>query len=77
MNEGLIWLALWGVLNSVIGVYYYLRPIVMMYMKEGDADVADHSLYATTVTAVASAIFILVVGLFSGPLFALVEKSLS
>lgn len=77
VNEGLIWLALWGVLNSVIGVYYYLRPIVMMYMKEGDSDVADHSLYATTATVIASALFILVVGLFSGPLFALVEKSLS
>jgi NADH-quinone oxidoreductase subunit N len=27
-------LAIVGVLNSVIGVYYYLRPVVAMYMQE-------------------------------------------
>lgn len=77
VNEKLLWLALWGVINSVISVFYYLRPIVMMYMKAGEADVADHSLHATMVTVIASAVFIIVVGIFSGPLYALVEKSLS
>jgi NADH-quinone oxidoreductase subunit N len=76
VNEGLVWLALWGVINSVISVYYYLRPIVTMYMKEGDADVADHSLHATTFTVYVCALIIIVIGLFSGPLFDLVEKSL-
>ena len=77
VSEGLIWLALWGVINSVISVYYYLRPIVVMYMRPGDADVADHSWHATTFLAVLSALLILVVGLFSGPLFEMIEKSLS
>lgn len=76
VSEQLLWLALWGVINSVISVYYYLRPVVMMYMKPGDAEVADHSLHATTVTVILSAIFILFVGFFSGPLYELVEKSL-
>jgi NADH-quinone oxidoreductase subunit N len=30
----LIWLTLIGVINSAIGAYYYLRIIVMMYMRE-------------------------------------------
>ncbi len=77
VSEKLLWLALWGVINSVISVYYYLRPIVMMYMKPGDADVADHSLHATMVTVFVSALFVLVMGIFSGPLYELVEKSLS
>lgn len=34
VKQGLIWLAFWGVLGSVISVYYYLRPIVAMYMEE-------------------------------------------
>lgn len=76
VNEGLVWLALWGVINSVISVFYYLRPIVVMYMKEGDADVADHSLHATTVLVYVCAFLIIAIGLFSGPLFDLVEKSL-
>lgn len=34
IKQNLIWLAFWGVLGSVISVYYYLRPIVAMYMEE-------------------------------------------
>lgn len=76
IGEGLLWLAIWGVLNSVISVYYYLRPIVVMYMKEGDAEVAPHSLNATMVTAIVSAVLIVVLGLVSGPIFQAVEQSL-
>lgn len=76
VNEGLIWLSLWGVINSVISVYYYLRPIVMMYMREGDCDIADEGSYATTVLVVVAAILILTWGLASGPLFQMIEKSL-
>lgn len=76
VNEGLIWLSLWGVINSVISVYYYLRPIVMMYMREGDCDIADEGSYATTVLIVVAAILILTLGLASGPLFSMIERSL-
>lgn len=76
IGEGLLWLAVWGMLSSVIGVYYYLRPIVVMYMKDGEAEVAGHSLNATTVTVLVSAICIILLGLVSGPIFTAVEKSL-
>lgn len=76
IGEGLLWLAIWGMLNSVIAVYYYLRPVVVMYMKEGDAEVATRPLNATTVTVVAMALAIVLMGFMSGPLFAAVEKSL-
>lgn len=76
IGEGLLWLAIWGVVNSVIGVYYYLRPIVVMYMKEGQAEVAGHSLNATTVTAIVMAVAIVLMGFVSGPIFSAVEKSL-
>lgn len=76
IGEGLLWLAVWGVVNSVIGVYYYLRPIVVMYMKEGNAQVAGHSLNATTVTAIVMALAIVLMGFVSGPIFSAVEKSL-
>ncbi|GIL17159.1 MAG: NADH-quinone oxidoreductase subunit N [Oligoflexia bacterium] len=76
IGEGLIWLAVWGVLNSVISVYYYLRPIVVMYMKEGDAEEAALDFSATKTAILISAFFVLVLGIISGPLFALVEKAL-
>lgn len=75
VNEGLLWLALWGVINSVLSVYYYLRPIVVMYMREGDCDTAANS-YGTTFTVIVYALMILVLGILSGPIFSTIEKSL-
>jgi NADH-quinone oxidoreductase subunit N len=37
VQAGLIWLAIVGVLNSVISAYYYLRVVAVMYMKESPA----------------------------------------
>lgn len=34
LRANLIWLTIIGVLNSAVGAYYYLRIIVMMYMRE-------------------------------------------
>ena len=76
VNEGLVWLALWGVLNSVLSVYYYLRPIVMMYMRDGDCDIADDHSYATIIMIVVAAVLILILGVASGPIFKMIEQSL-
>jgi len=77
VSEGLMWLALWGVINSVISVYYYLRPIVTMYMKKGEADIATHPQQATMVLVVMCALFIIIAGIFSGPIFNLIENLLA
>jgi NADH-quinone oxidoreductase subunit N len=36
INAGLIWLALVGVITTLISAYYYLRVVVVMYMKSGE-----------------------------------------
>jgi NADH-quinone oxidoreductase subunit N len=38
LQANLVWLTIIGVLNSAIGAYYYLRIIVMMYMREARDD---------------------------------------
>jgi NADH-quinone oxidoreductase subunit N len=38
LNSHLIWLAILMAVNSVIGAYYYLRLIVVMYMREPGAE---------------------------------------
>jgi NADH-quinone oxidoreductase subunit N len=38
VNSHLLWLAVMMAINSIIGAYYYLRLIVVMYMKEGSAE---------------------------------------
>jgi NADH-quinone oxidoreductase subunit N len=35
----LIWLTLIGVINSAVGAYYYLRIVVVMYMRESRREV--------------------------------------
>ncbi|HYL10934.1 MAG TPA: NADH-quinone oxidoreductase subunit N [Candidatus Acidoferrales bacterium] len=40
LDSGLIWLAILMAINSVIGAYYYLRVIVVMYMREPQEAIA-------------------------------------
>src|SRR6266851_21131 len=40
VNSHLVWLAVLMAVNSVIGAYYYLRVIVVMYMRESSAEAA-------------------------------------
>jgi NADH-quinone oxidoreductase subunit N len=75
IGEGLIWLAIWGVINSVISVYYYLRPVVVMYMQEGESDIASTNQFATAIAIVIAAILTLLLGVVSGPILSLVENS--
>jgi len=38
IQAGYVWLAIIGVLTSVVSVFFYLRLVVMMYMTPVDAD---------------------------------------
>jgi NADH-quinone oxidoreductase subunit N len=40
VDSNLIWLAVLMAINSVIGAYYYIRLIVIMYMREPSAEIA-------------------------------------
>src|SRR5580693_561176 len=40
VDSNLIWLAVLMAINSVIGTYYYIRLIVVMYMREPSAEIA-------------------------------------
>jgi NADH-quinone oxidoreductase subunit N len=39
LQSGLVWLTIIGVINSAIGAYYYLRLIVVMYMRDPQEDI--------------------------------------
>src|SRR3954471_22776575 len=39
LQSNLVWLTIIGLVNSAVAAYYYLRLIVVMYMKEGDDSV--------------------------------------
>ena len=52
LQEGHYWLAIIGVLTSVVSVFFYLRIVVMMYMTEG-TDVVRPRLPVTAVAGLA------------------------
>ena len=75
VKQGLYWLAFWGVLSSVISVYYYLRPVVVMYMKESDEVSLRPQNGLTQFSIAFSAALVLVGGLIVEPVFQYIYRS--
>jgi NADH-quinone oxidoreductase subunit N len=67
IDGGYIWLAIIGVVTSLISAFYYLRVVVNMYMKDGDPVVEKETWLSLTtgVTAIAT----VVISLVPQPLF--------
>ncbi len=55
VKAGYIWLAVIGVLNSVVSAYYYIRVVVTMYMQEGEKQVEPLSARPALATAIVAA----------------------
>jgi NADH-quinone oxidoreductase subunit N len=63
INSGFIWLAIFGVINSVISIYYYLRVIVTLYFQDAEQEIT----LSATSPAIVVAIVLAVIGvLFMG-----------
>ena len=62
-----------GAIGAAAGVYYYLRPLVVMYMHEGHAH-PEEGRFAT-VTVAACTVLVLLLGLVPGPLLGLAAES--
>jgi NADH-quinone oxidoreductase subunit N len=73
IDAGLIGLALVGVITSLISAYYYLRVVVVMYMREGEPEVRSEGWLNATLWVTALGTFVL--GILPGPLLALVERA--
>ena len=75
IDRGYIWLAVIGVLNSAVSLYYYIRVVVYMWLKNEPAGSEPH-LSPGVATALAVTLFAtLALGLYPRPLFDLAELS--
>ncbi len=63
IQEGYTWLAIAGVLASVVGVYYYIRVIVYMYFYDGDVTLEVEPSYIGIAALVISAIAVIQMGI--------------
>ena len=67
VDAGLIGLSIFGVLTSAVGVFYYLRVVVHMYMKPTPSGlVPPERHWATDVALAASAVAVVALGVMPG-----------
>jgi NADH-quinone oxidoreductase subunit N len=76
LRANLVWLTLIGVINSAIGAYYYLRIIVVMYMREARKEVPVAKISFGLATALtASMIATLYLGLLPNRVLQITQRS--
>jgi NADH-quinone oxidoreductase subunit N len=73
VEGGYVWLAVAGILTSLIAAYYSLRVLVKMYFTQGTPE--WHANYWTTVVAIFCALCVLVLSFLPGQLFELAAKA--
>jgi NADH-quinone oxidoreductase subunit N len=77
IKQGFFWLAVWAAINAVISAYYYLRPIVNMYMQDAEGvSVAKHYKF-THGLLVIMAVLVVVLGLATQPFYKQVLKAIN
>jgi NADH-quinone oxidoreductase subunit N len=73
-----IWLAVWGILNTVVSFYYYVRFIKVMYLGDRVADDKPLALSPALQTALAvSLIGVIIIGIFPQPFIKLAQALIS
>ncbi|HBF40618.1 MAG TPA: NADH-quinone oxidoreductase subunit N [Anaerolineaceae bacterium] len=74
IQGGFIWLAVIGLLTSLVSAYYYLRVVVMMFFREGEPDL-KYNFWGGMVLFF-STLCILVLSFFPGTMFGLASQAL-
>jgi NADH-quinone oxidoreductase subunit N len=75
IDSGYIWLAVIGVLNSAISLYYYLRLVVFMYLKKETSGSEPKASPALALTLAAAIFATLLLGVYPRLLFEVADRS--
>jgi len=76
IEAGYIWLAILGVMNSAVSLYYYLRVIVQMYFRDPEEDFNWVTINVPTAISIAvSVVGVLYLGLFPNSLMNLAKMA--
>ncbi len=72
----LTWLAIVGIVASVISVYYYLRVVVYMYFKESQEEFTVEKNYSGMLAIALSGLFVIILGVFPDTLMKIITSVL-
>src|SRR5712671_277843 len=76
LKANLVWLTLIGVINSAVGAYYYLRIVVVMYMRESRREVPVTPVpFGLGLALVISVVTTLYLGLFPNRILEYTQQS--
>jgi len=73
IGANLTWLAIIGVLMSLVSVYYYLRLVMVMYFQEGEMEISRRPNPQTVAALVLAAVAILELGIFPSSLLNIIN----
>ena len=74
INADLTWLAIVGVLTSVIAVYYYLRLVVLMYFQESEVLLPAHSSNTSIAFLSIAALVIVFIGIYPSSILDIINQ---
>ena len=72
IESNLTWLAVLGVLSSIISVYFYIRVVVNMYFRESESDFQIERNRSGVFSIVVAGIIVILIGLFPGSILDLI-----
>ncbi|WP_420641983.1 NADH-quinone oxidoreductase subunit N [Candidatus Leptofilum sp.] len=73
IEADLVWLAIIGVITSVVSGYYYLRVVYLMYMHDGDGEVV--AMPGVRLVVGITAVATIILGFFPGVWFAITREA--
>jgi NADH-quinone oxidoreductase subunit N len=76
IKSELTWLAVVGIISSVISVYFYLRVVVLMYFKESEIESVPEKSLSGFLGVTISVLLIIALGIFPGSLLDLITSYL-
>jgi len=76
IKSGLTWLAILGIISSVISVYFYLRIVVIMYFKEAEGELVLSKSLSGFFGVAVSVLLVILLGLMPGSLLDLITSYL-
>lgn len=75
VEADLVWLAVAGVIGTAISAYFYLKVVMVMYMKEPTGEVALSTTGATVLALTVAAVVVLALGVFPGPVLEFTQQA--
>ena len=76
IKSNLTWLAIIGVLSSVISIYFYLRIVVLMYFKDAEGELSITNSNTGLLAVLIAVLLVIVIGIAPGSLIGLISSFL-